>query len=314
MTLSESYTETSVEYKVKKDLRHVSLDFSFGGEPHPVFAEKILKYLQAISPYLPFINSMHLKINTHNSFPHTAGIASSASSFGALSLALCSIEQKLYRSGTNEEEFLKKASFLARLGSGSACRSIYGGYALWGEARHFNGSTNHSAVPINAVVHPVFLDYRNSILIVQSSPKAVTSSEGHQLMDQHPFAEARVMQAVHNLAILMRALTKGDLTRFIKIVEHEALTLHSLMLSSDPGYILFHPNTVKMVNEIRRFRDNTAHPVGFTLDAGANVHVLYPASVEKEVRLFIECDLKHLCENGRVIHDRVGQGPEKISP
>lgn len=96
-------------------------------------------------------------------------------------------------------------------------------------------------------------------------------------------------------------------------MKKEALTLHALMMASKPPYILMHPNTLEVINKIRTFRQENNVPVYFTLDAGPNVHILYPHNVKDMVTHFIEEELVYLCENGRVIHDNVGKGPRKIS-
>jgi diphosphomevalonate decarboxylase len=99
---------------------------------------------------------------------------------------------------------------------------------------------------------------------------------------------------------------------FGRIAEDEALTLHALMMSSNPSFMLIEPNTVALIKKIRAFRADTGHPVFFTLDAGPNIHLLYPGSVVHEVRSFIESDLKRLCENEYYIQDWVGEGPEEV--
>lgn len=310
-SLMHSTTVMTVDYEVKEKEDGLVLEFLVEDQPNVLFAERVLNYLNHVSKYLPFLNRMHLKVKSVNSFPHSAGIASSASSFGALALALCNIEQLLFGTTADEHDFLRKSSFLARLGSGSASRSVYGGYALWGHLADVDGSSDETAVSISGIVHPVFLNYRDSILVVKSGSKAISSSDGHRLMEHHPFAGARIIQANKNIEILLRALSVGDTYLFTEVLENEALTLHGLMLSSNPGYILMQPGTIEILNKILIFRKETGNPVGFTLDAGANVHLLYPAAIETEVRIFIENELKKHCENGWIIHDEVGSGPKE---
>jgi diphosphomevalonate decarboxylase len=103
------------------------------------------------------------------------------------------------------------------------------------------------------------------------------------------------------------------LERFGEIVEEEALTLHALMMMSSPSFILLKPATLSMIEKIRHFRTESKFPVYFTLDAGPNIHLLYPNSIAKEIALFIDQELKPLCENQFLIKDEVGQGLEIIS-
>jgi len=311
-TLQKSVTSLSVDFLVHKADHELTLEFLLEDRPHPLFAERLMKYLQHVSQFMPFLKSMHLKMQSRSSFPHSAGIASSASSFGAIALALCSMEQKLFGNLRSENDFFRKASFLARLGSGSACRSVYGGCALWGITPEFEGSTDEAAIPVTDAINPLYANYRDSILVVSSGLKSVSSTTGHKLMEEHPFAAARVIQANHNMARIKQSLIVGDQHAFINLIEHEALTLHGLMLSSDPGFILIQPDTLEIIRKVRYYRKETGTPVGFTLDAGANVHLLYPANNEKDIHGFIEENLKRHCENGLVIHDQVGSGPVKI--
>src|SRR5690606_30712639 len=125
-------------------------------------------------------------------------------------------------------------------------------------------------------VNEVFRNYQDTILLVDKGEKQVSSTVGHDLMHGHPFAQQRFAQAHENLSAIKKALTDGDIDSFIKIVESEALTLHSMMMTSMPYFILMKPNTLEIINRIWKYRAATGITVCFTLDAGANVHVLYP--------------------------------------
>ena len=112
--------------------------------------------------------------------------------------------------------------------------------------------------------------------------------------------------------ICKHILQAGDLVSFVSLVEREALTLHSLMMSSDPYFILMKPNTLKIIEAIWEKRQKDGVLWCFTLDAGANVHFLYPQTDKAEAILFVETTLKQYCENGAFIHDQVGLGPQKV--
>jgi len=131
-------------------------------------------------------------------------------------------------------------------------------------------------------------------------------------MHNHPFAEHRFAQAHHNLSTIKSILETGDLDQFIKIVESEALTLHAMMMTSLPYFILMKPNTLEIINKIWKFRNDTKIPVCFTLDAGANVHVLYPENVRDSVLQFIKDELVGYCQNGNYICDTIGNGSQLI--
>jgi diphosphomevalonate decarboxylase len=144
--------------------------------------------------------------------------------------------------------------------------------------------------------------------LVDKGEKQVSSTVGHDLMHNHPYAERRFAQAHENLDQLSAVLENGNLDEFIAIVESEALTLHSMMMTSMPYFILMKPNTLEIINAIWKFRKETAIPVCFTLDAGANVHILYPKHVSDKVLEFITSKLVGYCQNGQYICDEIGMG------
>ncbi len=313
LTLENAFTQTILAYKPKESKEEgISLEFSFHGEPNEAFKQKIVTYLESLLPILPFLNQLDLTIQSGNSFPHSSGIASSASSMSALALCLCSLEDELFKSLQEDTEFDQKASYLARLGSGSACRSIYSKMALWGETEQAGGSSNLYAIPQEENIHEVFHNFHDDILIVSQAEKSVSSRAGHALMENNSYAAPRYQQANDRLQQLMVALKEGDVNTFGQIAEDEALTLHALMMTSQPSYLLLQPNTLQMINKLRTYRQDTGNPIFFSLDAGPNLHVLYPESVIHEVRPFIEGELVPLCEEGLWISDWVGEGPEQL--
>jgi diphosphomevalonate decarboxylase len=222
-----------------------------------------------------------------------------------------SIERELY-SEISDEYFYQKASFLARLGSGSACRSIEGDLIVWGAHKEIPNSSNLFGVKYPFEVHDNYKNYHDTILLVDKGEKQVSSSVGHNLMHDHPFAEQRFAQAHNNLSKLINVFKSGDLKAFIKIVESEALTLHGMMMTSMPYFILMKPNTLEIINKIWRFRQNTGLHICFTLDAGANVHVLYPESEAKPIYEFIKTELVAYCQNGHYICERKGFGANQL--
>jgi len=312
-TLDTAVTETMLQYKSRTTTAEsIELDFQFDGKPNEPFRAKLLKFLDSIKDIFPFIAQLHFDIQSSNSFPHSAGIASSASSMSALAICLCTIERTLFGTLSEEKDFYKKASYIARLGSGSACRSVYPTMAVWGETPEVADSSNLFAVPYEAQLHPIFHDFKDDILIVSKGEKSVSSTAGHGLMEGNIFAENRYAQARTRFANLQVALQKGDLEAFGQITENEALTLHALMMTSEPSYILMRPNTLAQIELLRAFRKDTGHPVYFSLDAGPNLHLLYPANIASPVRDFIQSELLPLCEDNKMIADQVGKGPRAV--
>jgi len=309
--LSDAYSQISIQYSSKHSEK-AEHKFLFEGNENHAFGDKIIRFLNELDTIFPFLKQLDLQIESKNSFPHSAGIASSASSMSALALCLCSIEKELIGSLQKENNFYQKASYIARLGSGSASRSVYGGYSIWGEFSELKQSSNDFAIPFNSEIHLLFMQIRDSILIVSDQEKTVSSRAGHALMNGHPYAEARILQSKKNLKKLITALKVGDANSFIEIVENEALSLHALMLSSNPWYSLLLPNTLKILEKIREFRNKSKLFICFTLDAGPNVHLLYLEENKSQILEFIDKELVEFCFEGKIIHDKIGFGPKRI--
>ena len=303
-TLTNSYTETELKFSPKTS-EEFDVEVYLEGELKESFAPKIITFFERITAYIPFLKHYKFEVHTHNSFPHSSGIASSASGMSAMALCLVQIENILGANLT-EEELLQKASFLARLGSGSACRSVYKGLVEWGENNFIEGSSDlyGTKFPDNEI-HEVFKTFHDTILLIHEGQKSVSSTVGHNLMNGHPYAEQRFIEANDNLKTLIPILKNGDVKAFGELVEHEALTLHAMMMMSNPAFILMKPNTVAALEKLWEFRRETGKQLYFTLDAGANVHLLYPAIDAEAIEVFIENELKKFCQNGNYIKDKV---------
>ena len=305
-TLDACFTLTTLEFKKKKNIDS-TFEIYFEGKKKDDFKPKIQNFFIRILEYVPFISGYDFIIKSRNSFPHSSGIASSASGMAALSLCIMSLEKELNPEIT-QDYFNKKASFLARLGSGSASRSVQGPLVVWGAHKNIKGSSDLFGIPYPKKIHEIFKNYHDTILLVDEGEKQVSSTVGHQLMYNHPFAENRFEQAKENLTKISEAFQNGDVKSFINIVESEALTLHAMMMTSNPYFILMKPNTLQIIHKIWEYRARTNSSVCFTLDAGANVHLLYPKKERKSVNEFLLKELIQFCQNNHYICDQVGFG------
>ncbi|WP_282136459.1 diphosphomevalonate decarboxylase [Seonamhaeicola maritimus] len=310
-TLNDCKTTTTLSFSKKKSEDAFSFDVYLDGEKKDGFKPKIETFFKRIEQYVPFVKGYHFKIETSNTFPHSSGIASSASGMSALALCLTSIERGL-TGDVDDKYFTQKASFLARLGSGSACRSLEGDLVVWGQHHEIKESSDLFGVKYPFEVHEKFKNYQDTILLVDKGEKQVSSTVGHNLMHNHPFAQERFKQAHINLSALIKVFKEGDLDEFINLVESEALTLHAMMMTSMPYFILMKPNTLEIINKIWVFRQETGSKICFTLDAGANVHVLYPQRECEQVGEFIKNELVAHCQNGQYICDQIGFGAKEI--
>lgn len=301
-TLNHCNTQTSMEFLADEPF---SVQTFLAGNEEVKFAEKIEKYFKNIEQYLPWILKGKYIIKTENTFPHSSGIASSASGFGAIASCLMELDRN-FSSEIRDASFeTKKASFLARLGSGSACRSLYNGLVVWGKADEVEGSSDLYAVKYpDSEIHPIFKNFNDWVLLIHEGQKTVSSTVGHGLMNTNPYAERRFQEARENFVPLKQILKTGDLQGFIKLVEHEALTLHAMMMMSEPAFILMKTGTLEVINKLWKFREETGNPLFFTLDAGANVHLLFPENEStRAIKDFISAELLPHTQKGGVVKD-----------
>jgi diphosphomevalonate decarboxylase len=307
MTLSGCKTICSVEYTIDEECSGIS-EFLFEGQENQKFKNRLQNFLDSVEDVFPLGKKLNLKISTENTFPHSAGIASSASAMAAFTACLAAIEFEIQEKVCDGPIFLNRVSFLARLASGSACRSVYPRFASWGELETGEG-TNEFALPLEKI-HENFNEMGDAIVIVSGKEKEVSSSAGHELMNTHFYKDVRKDQAQENMRQILNALKIGDYDSFGEILENEALTLHALMMTSYPSYILLEPNSLEVIKQVKNFRKKTGLPLYFTIDAGPNIHLIYPLSIEKEVKTFLEAMADDIYES--VLYDKVGNGLQRI--
>ena len=312
-TLEKARTEMEVQCTLNENGGNKpSVSLYFEGQRNEKFEKRISGFLESVTDIFPYLKQTHLELHSKNSFPHSSGIASSASSMSALALCLCDIEKELFGDKV-VENFYQKVSYVARLASGSACRSVFPVASVWGKTSAVEESSNEYGIGVKDQLHPVFTTFKDAILVLSDREKSVSSSAGHGLMENHPFAAQRFTTAGKNMNRIMQCLKKGEIEEVGQIIEEEALMLHAMMMTSNPSYILFEPATIAVINEIRSFRKDTGIQAYFTLDAGPNVHLLYPEDQATSVESFINTTLMKYCVPGKSIFDHCGQGPRKIS-
>ena len=314
LSFTLSACHTNMILVVDLSVGNPGIDILYDGQPKPSFEPKIKTFFSLLGDFFPWLNGSFVKIDSHNTFPHGAGIASSASAMSAIALCLMDINDQINGHTTFPGEmWWKQASEIARIGSGSASRSVFPGAAIWGAADTIDESSDRHAIPWNEHMSEVYKDFQDTILIISASEKSVSSTAGHDLMKNHAYANTRYEVARNNLSRLCEVMRHDEgLNTFINIVESEALQLHALMMCGDSPFMLMESGTVSVIKEVWRFRKATGIPVCFTLDAGPNVQLLYPSQYMSVVLAWIKNDLSPYCANGQYILDQVGSGPQKI--
>jgi len=313
ITLDKSATTTFLSVQKKKSVNDdISLEYYFHGIKNLKFEKKIFNLIGYLSSEMPYLIDYELIFNSENNFPHSTGIASSASSMAALALCLVSMEELVNRKQLSNDDFFRRSSTIARLGSGSASRSVFGGIVTWGNIPSIDGSSDEYATRILIPKESRINQIRDIILIVSSKVKAISSSFGHSLMENHPYREGRKAQANNNLKKITEAIRDEDCGIIAAIAENEALSLHALLISSASGELLLKPNTLYIIEEIKKFRVSTGLDLFYTIDAGPNVHLIYYEEQREAVLTFVNQILSQYCEDGQWIDDKIGTGPEEV--
>jgi len=208
------------------------------------------------------------RVESRSNFPAGAGLASSASGFAALAVASSAA------AGLHLDE--AALSRLARTGSGSACRSVPGGYVEW------QAGTDDASSFAFSIAPPEHWDLRDVIALVDVTHKSVGSTQGHALADTSPLHAGRVASIPGRLARVRAAVLERDFAALAPVVEDDALAMHAVMMTSHPPLIYWQPATIAIIHAVRAWRAEGVS-VCFTIDAGANVHCLCEASASDEV-------------------------------
>jgi diphosphomevalonate decarboxylase len=201
-----------------------------------------------------------------SNFPTGAGIASSASAFAALSLAATAALGLVLSE--------RALSSLARLGSGSAARSVPGGFVEWHPGDSHESSTAESIAPAD---HWLLTDL---VAIVSRAHKRTGSTEGHSIAASSPLQAARIASAPARLDQCRRAILARDFEAFADVVELDSNVMHAIMMTGQPSLMYWQPETMAIMHAVRDLRAQGV-PVCFTIDAGPNVHcICAPGAVD----------------------------------
>lgn len=265
-TLSNAETLLSYSYTKRDDRKIVIQSLMFEGKPHEDFKNKLEIKFESLFSKIEYPFGCDLFLETENTFPHSSGIASSASSMAAMAKMFAAIFK------ISSDNIV---SSMARELSGSACRSINYGWHFWGESKFYLESNQQHAVNITKFVHPGFHNLQDWIFICSNNVKGLSSSDGHKLMENHRFLSQRIQSTQSRLEKFVRLLKVTPNLDFFELVEEEALELHALMMTSNPPYILMEPKSLAIMKKISLLRKQGIH-CGYTLDAGSAVHLLFP--------------------------------------
>lgn len=269
MNLDNVFTITTVEFSSR--LREDKIEM-VGEKLSNEEVKRIVSHLDRIRELAKI--KQRARVKTKNNFPKGSGISSSASGFAALTLAAASAAD------LNLSE--KKLSALARLGSGSACRSIPDGFVEWVKGQSHQTSYAYSLYP------PGYWKLADLVVVVEEKEKRVGSTEGHQRAKNSPFLLERVKWVEEKIREIKRALKKKDFKALGEIIESEALNMHAVMISSSPPLLYWRPGTLKVMLAVQQWRQEGLESY-FTIDAGATVHVICRQKDEGQLKKRLSC-------------------------
>jgi diphosphomevalonate decarboxylase len=267
MNLAGLTTTTTVEFDpaLKQDV------FMLGGrEIGGQGLERVSRFLDHVRRKTSEVYGCFARVDSRNNFPSGAGLASSASGFAALAVAASAA------AGLQLSE--ADLSRLARLGSGSACRSVPGGFVEWELGEDDQSSYAQSIAPAE------HWDLRDVVALIDVEHKAVGSTEGHAVAATSPLQAARVATAFDRLAQARAAVLARDFASLAAVVELDSLMMHAVMITSAPVLMYWQPATIAVLHAVRQWRVNGLAACT-TIDAGPNVHVICTAEAAEEVAL-----------------------------
>jgi diphosphomevalonate decarboxylase len=296
MTLEHCVTQCTVEtldHGGEDEVWLAEPDGGFG-TPDPEFARRMRDQLDRVRQWAG--RKEPVRVATRNSFPTAGGLASSASGFAALTLAAVAAFGK--------KASQRDLSLLARRsGSGSACRSVFGGFVEW-PVTTANGSDDESYA--RQIADAEHWDLRNVIAVVEIGPKTVSSIEGHKLATTSPYYTQRLELIPGRVEKVRKAIRERDLDALGPLIEEEAIDLHLITMTSHPPIFYWSPGSLAVLRAVRELRQEGL-AAWATMDAGANIHVICDADSEDDVAERLE-DLPAV---GFVIRDGIGPGPEQ---
>jgi diphosphomevalonate decarboxylase len=264
MNLAGLYSRTSVRFDPALNSDELVLQGMPGRQDALARVGNFLDIVRRLSGTHNFAH-----VESENNFPMGAGIASSASAFAALAVAAS------HAAGLDLTE--KQLSQLARQGSGSACRSIPSGFVEWQIAEC---EADSAAVSIAPPVHWPLVDH---VAIINQEHKLVGSTAGHDLAYTSILQNARVADAPRRLEICRRAILQRDFESLADIIELDCNLMHAVMMTSNPRLLYWEPTSLAVMERVTAWRAEGL-PAAYTIDAGANVHVICEASHQDLVK------------------------------
>lgn len=261
-------THTTIEFSSNYDQDIAAVEGQEMTGRHLERIVRVIDHLRALAKI-----DDRFKMMSHNDFPTQAGLASSASAFATLAVAATDAFGLKF-----SREDLSK---IARLGSGSAARSLHGGFVYC-----YKGDSHDTSFAEQICTRDCF-DLNAIIAVVDAGEKKITSDEGHHLAHTSPFNEIRIQKSQQQAKEMRKLILENDFDAVGEMAEANCLFMHSVMMTSQPSLFYWQPATLAIIKTIQKLREEGL-PCYFTIDAGPNVHCLCQSKNMIELQKIIE--------------------------
>lgn len=290
MTIGGCTTTTTIEtYSGNKDLVEIKSQGKNYSEilPDSIKSKNIFDQIARIRKLAK--SNLYVKVKSENSFPADAGIASSASGFCALTGALL-LTFGLHKIFEDKKEFSRQVRLC---GSGSAVRSVYGGFV------EMTAGNNHKSSYARQIADEKHWDLVDIVAIINADKKKISSSQGHETAKTSPYFKARVADANKRAKIVRRAILDKNFHKLGLEIEKDSFSMHAVMMTQNPPAIYWEPGSISVIKQIQKMREEEGLLVYTTFDAGANAHVICLKKDAKKIqeKLLSNKNIKNIIYN-----------------
>lgn len=262
MTLDAFYTDTSIKVSDADNAFYLNNE-----KQNSAQSKRVFSYLETLQKEFGYNDKLIVKSVNH--VPTSAGLASSSSAFAALAAAFC----QFYNIKVSKKEL----SRLARMGSGSACRSVFGGFAVWQK-----GSSDETSYAYPLDEHPQ-MDLHLLAVELNTKQKKISSTTGMKQAQSSPFFSPWINRNELELNQMIQAIKNNDFTSLGKLAELNANEMHAINLTAQPEFTYFEPNTILAIKLVEQLRSEGIECY-YTIDAGPNIKVLCQLRNSKKIK------------------------------
>ncbi|WP_027825604.1 diphosphomevalonate decarboxylase [Lactobacillus psittaci] len=287
MTLDAFYTDTNLVLDTEDKRFYLNGELVTGKA-----SERVISYVERLQKLFHVSGNFH--VISQNHVPTSAGLASSSSAFAALAASFV----KAYQLDISK----KGLSILARLGSGSATRSIFGGFAIWHQGQ--NSATSFG----EAIDETPEMDLRMIAVELNTKQKKISSTQGMEMAKTSPFFIPWIHENEAQIIDMKAAIENNDFTSLGELAEQNASQMHAVNLACETPFTYFEPETVALIHLVQDLRKQGLECY-YTIDAGPNVKILTELRNSKEIQKAV----KQLLPTVKIVESGFGPGIQYLN-